>query len=171
MKSHYFYPLTLTIALYLAPIANVNASIVSYTLDNIFLGTTTQMTGIFDWDYTPGDFENGTGTFKELSIPGTSKTIKDLNISFDIGKSIEFSLIQNLDNDGLDISLVFVNALTPTQSTLLDLTQSKWSLGATSTNHSFTKGGISLTVIPIPSAVLFFGSSLLGLISMTKRKQ
>jgi len=173
MKSHFFscfYTAVLSIAIYLAPTSNVNATIVSYSLDNIYLGSS-QMTGNFEWDYIEGDFENGTGTFKELSIPGSSKTISDLNITFDIGKSIEFSLIQNLDSDGLDITLVFENALTPTQSTFLDLTESKWSLGATGTNHLFViRGGISPTVVPVPGSILFFGSALLGLTGIVKRK-
>jgi len=173
MKSHFFssfYTVVFSIAIYLSPISNVNASILNYSLDNIFLGSTSQMTGNFEWNYTESDFENGTGTFKELSIPGSSKTISDLNITFDIGKSIEFTLIQNLDNDGLDITLVFENALTPTQSTFIDLTQSKWSIGASGTNHLFISGGISPAVVPVPSAILFFGSALLGLISTVKKK-
>ena len=152
-------------------VGSAQAATVSYTLDNIFLDATNQMTGTFEWTYDDGDFENGTGLFSELFIPLTSHTLADLNITFDIGKSIEFTLIDNLDSDGVDISLVFVNPLTPTQSTLLELNASKWALGGTGTNHAFVSGGISLTAVPVPAAVWLFGSGLLGLISVARRKQ
>jgi hypothetical protein len=160
----------LSVGMLIAAITDANAASVSYTLENIFLGTTTQMTGAFEWTYDDGDFENGTGQFTELFIPGTTKTLEDLNVSFDINKSIEFSLIANLDNDGVDITLVLANPLTPTQSSLLDLNASKWSLGATGTNYLFNSGGVSLVAVPIPAAVLLFGSGVIGLIGYTRRK-
>ncbi len=146
---------------------------VSYTLDNIFLDATNQMSGTFEWTYDDGDFENGTGLFTELFIPFTSHTLADLNITFDITKSIEFTLIQNLDSDGVDISLVFENPLTPTLSTLLNLGfgESKWSLGGTGTNNSFISGGISPVVVPVPAAVWLFGSGLVGLIGVARIKK
>jgi hypothetical protein len=152
-------------------VGSAQANTVIYTLDNIFLDATNQMTGTFEWIYDEGDFEGGTGLFSELFIPFTTHTLADLNITFDINKSIEFSLIANLDNDGVDITLVFANPLTPTQSTLLDLNASKWSLGATGTNYSFNSGGVSLAAVPVPAAVWLFGSGLLGLISVARRKQ
>ena len=155
-------------------LGSAQAATVSYTLDNIFLDATNQMTGTFEWTYDVGDFQNGTGLFSELFIPLTSHTLADLNVTFDIGKSIEFTLIDNLDSDGVDISLVFVNPLTPTQSTLLNLdffTGSKWALGGTGTNHVFISGGISPVVVPVPAAVWLFGSGLLGLIGIARRKK
>ena len=151
-------------------VGTAQANTVSYTLDNVFLGTTSQMTGTFEWTYDVGKFENGTGIFSELFIPGTTQTLEYLNITFDIGKSIEFSLIANLDNDGVDITLVFSNPLSPTQSTLLDLSASKWSLGGTGINNVFRSGGISLVAVPIPAAVWLFGSGLIGLIAVARRK-
>jgi hypothetical protein len=151
-------------------VGTAQANTVSYTLDNVFLGTTSQMTGTFEWTYDVGDFENGTGVFSKLFIPGTTKTLNDLNITFDIKKSIEFSLIANLDNDGVDITLVFLNPLSLTQSTLLDLNESQWSLGATGTNYLFNSGGISLVAVPIPAAVWLFGSGLIGMIAVARRK-
>ena len=151
-------------------VGTAQANTVSYTLDNVFLGTTSQMTGTFEWTYDEDDFEGGTGVFSELFIPGTTKTLNDLNITFDIKKSIEFTLIDNLDSDGVDISLVFVNPLSPTQSTLLDLSASKWSLGGTGANNLFRSGGISPVAVPIPAAVWLFGSGLIGLVAVARRK-
>ena len=147
---------------------------VSYTLDNIFLDATNQMTGTFEWTYVEDDFEGGAGLFSELSIPFTTHTLADLNITFDIKKSIEFTLIDNLDSDGVDISLVFDPPLTPTQSTLLNLntlTGSKYSIGGTGTNNAFISGGISPVVVPVPAAVWLFGSGLVGLIGVAREKK
>ena len=154
-------------------VGTAQAAAVSYTLDNIFLDATNQMTGTFEWTYDEGDFENGKGLFTELFIPMTSHTLGDLNITFDIKKSIEFTLIDNLDSDGVEIRLVFVKPLTPTQSTLLNLNTfdgSKWSLGGTGANNAFISGGISPVVVPVPAAVWLFGSGLLGLTCVARRK-
>ena len=170
MRSWFIRATTFTWLVVTMSVGTAQANTVSYTLDNIFLGTTSQMTGTFEWNYVVGDFENGIGLFTELFIPGTTKTLDDLKITFDIGKSIEFSLIQNLDNDGVDITLVFLDALTPTQSTLLDLGASKWSLGGTGASNSFNSGNISLVAVPVPAAVWLFGSGLVGLVAVARRK-
>jgi len=44
-------------ALAAASAVNTRAATVSYTLENVFLADGAQMTGAFDWTYTPGDFE------------------------------------------------------------------------------------------------------------------
>jgi hypothetical protein len=169
-----FYTAVMPIGMFLTAITNVQAATVNYTLDNIFLDATNQMTGTFEWTYVEGDFENGTGLFSELFIPLTSHTLADLNITFDINKSIEITLINNSDSDGVDISLVFQNPLTPTQSTLLNLDfigGSKYSIGGTGTNNLFISGGISPAVVSVPAAAWLFGSGLLGLIGIARRKK
>jgi hypothetical protein len=154
-------------------LGSAQANTVSYTLDNVFLDAANQMTGTFEWTYTDNDFEKGTGLFSELFIPLTSHTLDDLTITFDIGKSIEFTLTENSDSDGVDISLVFINPLTPTQSTLLNLVpgESKWALGGTGTNHVFISGGISPVTVPVPAAAWLFGSGLLGLVGIARRNK
>lgn len=108
---------------------NAHAETVSYLLDNIILDDNTQMTGTFTWTYNAGDFENGVGQFISLEIPRTSHDHTDLNISIDIGKTIEFTLIGDFHDDGVDISLVLLQALTPATSSPLDLAQSKYDIG------------------------------------------
>ena len=171
-----FRAAVLPIAMFLTAITNVHAATVNYTLDNIFLDADNQMTGTFEWTYNEGDFENGTGVFSELFIPFTTRTLDELNITFDIKKSIEITLIANLDSDGVDISLVFDNALTPTQSTLLNLDTfngSKWSLGGTGAHNAFISGGVSpeVAAVPVPAVIWLFGSGLLGLVGVAVRKK
>jgi hypothetical protein len=51
-----------------------------------------RMTGTFVWTYDSGDFENGAGQFSELVIPWLKPGDYGLlKVTFDIGKSIEFS--------------------------------------------------------------------------------
>ncbi len=161
----------LSIGIFIASFTNANAVTVRYTLDNIFLNTTDQMTGSFEWVYNEGDFENGTGKFTELFIPGTRRTLAELNITFDISNSIEFTLINNIDNDGVDITLFLATPLTPTTSSLLDLGTSKWSLGGAGINNSFNSGGITLTTVPLPLASWLFCTGFIGLVGIAWRKK
>lgn len=108
---------------------NAHADTVNYMLDNVILDDHTQMTGTFTWTYDAGDFENGVGQFTSLDIPHTDHDHTDLKISIDIGKTIEITLVGNYHDDGVDISLVLSQALTPTTSSPLDLTQSKYDIG------------------------------------------
>ena len=106
-----------------------HADTVTYMLDNVILDDHTQMTGTFLWTYDTGDFENGVGQFTSLDVPHTSHDHTDLNASFDIGKSIEITLVGSTHDDGVDITLVVSQPLTPTTSSLLDLAQSKFEIG------------------------------------------
>jgi opacity protein-like surface antigen len=109
--------------------ANAQAATVEYTLNSIFMTNGNQVTGTFQWDYTDGDFENGTGTFTDLFIPGYNPSLAPLNITFDIGGSIEFSLAGDLHNQGVDYTLFFIDPLIPTSGALIDLVRSKWEYG------------------------------------------
>jgi len=105
------------------------AETASYTLDDIFLVDGTQMTGAFDWTYTIGDFEGGSGVFTALEIPwrpsGTAPPLEDPGMILTIeDKQIEISLDGNFHDYGLDISLKFVQPLSPTQPSLIDTSAS-----------------------------------------------
>ena len=101
------------------------------------------MTGSFDWTYAAGDFENGSGQFTSLGIPWYNPGINNLNITIE-SNSIEFSLIQNLDDRGLDISIFLVEPLAPDRSSLIDLARSKYEIAPVNQIHSgeFDSGSI-----------------------------
>ncbi len=147
----------------------------AYMLDNVFLNDTQQMMGTFIWNYDADDFEGGRVSYSEFSIPTyTESYYGPYTISYDIKKSIEFSLVGNFHNRDFDISLVFLNPLTPTSSALLDTVNSKWTISPTlGTNGLVRSGSISpvTSAVPLPSAVWFFGSGLLGLIGFYKHKK
>ena len=90
----------------------------TYTLDNVWLlpditrpwEPAQQMTGRFEWAYQEGDFENGSGTFTELSIPWFDPGIGELNFNVDLG-SIEITFPGNFHDLGVDISLFLFDLL------------------------------------------------------------
>ena len=155
----------------MASMGVAQAATVNYSLDNVGQDNNQQMTGSFQWTYNEGDFENGSGVFSELFIPGHGSDIDALTINFDIKKSIEFSLTANIHGGGVNVSLFLVTALTPTQSAFIDLGRSTYEIESGGQSGGFVSGSISPAVVPIPAAAWLFGSGLLGLIGMARRKK
>lgn len=157
---------------------SVHAATVSYTLDDVFLEDGTQMTGAFDWTYTIGDFEGGSGVFTALEIPwqptGTAPPLEEPGMVLTIeNNQIEISLDGNFHDYGLNISLKFVQSLSATQSSLIDLNTSFFECcGNGFKDQPFSSGSISPVVssVPVPTAVWLFGSGLIGLIGFARRK-
>lgn len=108
---------------------NAHAATVNYTLENVILDDNTQMTGTFSWTFDIGDFENGVGQFTFLEVPHTSHDHTDLNATIDVGQSIEITLPGSTHDDGVDITLVLLQALTPTTSSSINLILSKYEIG------------------------------------------
>lgn len=103
----------MTCGLISVPAFNTHAMTVVYTLDNIVLGDGEQITGSFDWTFSLGDFEGGSGDFTELEIPHTIYSLGDGNLALDIQtKAIEISGDGNFHDVGLDITIVFAQPLT-----------------------------------------------------------
>ena len=156
-------------------VGSVQASVVSYTLDDIFLEDGTQITGAFDWTYKIGDFEGGSGVFTALEIPwqpnGATPPLEQEGMVLTIeNKQIEISLDGNFHDYGLDISLKFVQALSPTQSSLINLNTSFFECcGNGFKDQPFIKGSIS--PVPIPAALPLFagGLSLLSLFGWRRK--
>ena len=110
-------------------VGTAQSATVHYTLDDVFLVDGTQMTGSFDWTYAIGDFEGGSGVFTSLEIPwrpnGTAPPLEQEGMVLTIeNNQIEISLDGNFHDYGLDISLKFVQPLSPTQVSLVDLNTS-----------------------------------------------
>ena len=119
-----------------------HAATANYTLDNVILDDGRTMTGAFQWTYTAGDFENGSGVFTDLYIPGHGTDIEALAINFDITKSIEFSLIANVHSGGVNVSLFLAEALTPTQAVYIDLNRSTYEIEGGAQRGGFISGQI-----------------------------
>lgn len=89
----------------------------SYTLSGVTLTATSvngnpvfgtppsaAMTGQFDWEYTPGDFANGSGTFTSLIVPWTSHGMGSLLLTID-NTSLNGTLPGNIHSDGVDFMI------------------------------------------------------------------
>ena len=106
-------------------VGTAQAETARYQLDDVYLSDGTQMTGAFNWIYTIGDFEGGSGVFTALEIPwrpnGTAPPLEQPGMIFTLeDKQIEISLDGNFHDYGLDISLKFEPPLSPTQSSLIN---------------------------------------------------
>jgi len=115
----------------LAPGASAQTTTTTYELVDVFVdlgspgGATYQMTGVFDWTYTPGDFENGSGSFSQVYIPFYGSDISGLNITVETS-SIEFTLAGNFHDQGVDVMLKLLPPLSPTAPAPLNLGQSQF---------------------------------------------
>ncbi|KAA3611931.1 MAG: hypothetical protein DWQ01_07565 [Planctomycetota bacterium] len=107
----------------------------TYVLDNVWLDpdqthpweSPQQMTGTFEWTYTVGDFENGSGQFTELYIPWYGSDISGLTITI-APAEIEFDMIGNYHDRGLSMTLFLVTPFGPGQSADVDTVRSKFDI-------------------------------------------
>jgi len=122
-----------------------------FQLDNVWLLPDTThpgypaqpMTGRFDWIYTAGDFENGTGSFTQISLPWVGLSLSDLNFTFELD-SIEITLNGSYHDLGVDVMLIFASDLSPTAPSLVDLGASHFELqnGITYKGHFISGSAI-----------------------------
>jgi hypothetical protein len=133
-------PLLMTLALaastLVAGVAQAQTTVV-YTLDDVWMipdisrpwdTTERQMTGTFEWTYTEGDFENGTGMFTEFDLPWWNEAAEpwlDENIQPD---SIEITMQGNFHDLGVDVSLKFDAPFSPDAPSDLDLVLSQFQI-------------------------------------------
>lgn len=105
-------------------------------------GNLALMTGTFEWAYTPGDFENGTGTFTSLHIPGHGNDINQLTVTIEPSQ-IEFSLSANLHDHGVDVSVKLLQPFSLGQSAMVNTAQSSYQYEqGTVTNGVFVSGSV-----------------------------
>jgi len=102
---------------------SAQATSVIYTLNSVTLADGEQTTGTFEWTYSDGDFEGGSGAFTALDIPYTTFYTFELgNLNVDIQTdAIEISGDGSFHDAGLDITMKFVQPFAATQSASMDL--------------------------------------------------
>mgnify|MGYP001144910960 CR=1 FL=1 len=105
-------------------------------------------------------------------IPLVLPPLEDENMVLTIEfKQIEISLDGNLHDYGLDIILKYPLGLSPTQSASIDETISSYECcGNGFKDQDFQSGGM-ISPVPLPAAAWLFGSGLLGLVGMARRKK
>lgn len=106
------------------------------------------MTGAFDWTYTAGDFENGSGRFTQIQLPWVGLALADLNFTVQLD-SIEITLNGNYHDIGVDVMIVFASDLSPAAPSLVDLGASRFELQRGITYEGHFIGGMA-----VPDAAL-----------------
>jgi len=153
---------------------------VDFTLDDILTSTRSgnPITGTFTWTYDEGTFEDGDGVFTELSIPGTSRSIDEFQISFDVKKNIEISLLANLSNVDIEIVIAFFGPLSLTQPVLVDVDNSSFLVFDNGRTGGLISGGsispvLSVSAVPVPAALPLFGTGLavMGFIGWRRKRR
>jgi hypothetical protein len=141
--------LALALLLGLPVVTSAQTQTVAYDLVDVWLapdsGAPGQMTGRFEWTYSPGDFENGTGQFLALDVPFTSFAMESLDFSFDLD-AIEITLNGNWHDFGVDVMLRVDPGLSPDQPVPVDVVNSSFGIE----NYGIVKKGsmISGSVVP-----------------------
>ncbi len=147
------------------------AATVDFFFDDLVVGNGQPMTGRFSWTYTPGDFENGSGQFTELNIPGYGSDLSGLAITIAV-EGIEFSLTTSFHDKELDINLRLLSPLSPDASAPVDLSQdaagnyaSKFVVSGFGSTYrgGFISGSVSPVPLPGSAWLLLGGLSALGL--------
>ncbi|MFQ5490042.1 MAG: hypothetical protein ACE5GE_04905 [Phycisphaerae bacterium] len=139
---------------FLSPTALAQTVVVTYDLADVWLlpdishpwESAQQMTGTFQWTYQEGDFGNGSGQFVDLFIPWYGTDHQALNINIDV-TSAEFTLPGNFHDRGLDLTLFFIQPLSPDQPSVIDTARSMFDIqqGISHKGHV-----ISGSIVPNP---------------------
>jgi len=85
------------------------------------------MTGVVEWTYHVGDFENGTGEWTEANIPWWGSDLSLLDILVEPG-AIEFTLPGKFHDLGFDMTLRLLQPLSPGVPSDLDPTLSMFEI-------------------------------------------
>jgi hypothetical protein len=122
---------------------------VVYTLDNVMMQPGDgQITGTFTWSYVAGDFVGGSGQFTDLTIPNYGSDIAGLNINFDSEVGIEITLLVNTNNEGVDIIFNFLQPLSPTAGTGINLGTSSYNIEIGALQGAFVSGTFTPQLAP-----------------------
>lgn len=140
----------------LTSVAAAQTATVTFDLNNVLLTnditspwpTTQSLSGTFQWTYTVGDFQNGSGTFLTLDIPWSSETIATLGWTVET-KSIEITLPISTHDKGVDITIKLLQDFTETSGAVIDTVLSSFEIeqGTTQKGH-FLSGSIDVACAP-----------------------
>lgn len=158
--------LLFALPLILAEAGAQQTAVITYDLVNVrllpnishpYATVGTPMSGTFEWTYTVGDFENGTGQVTAYSIPwwGGQATV---NAQAEID-SIEFTMQGSFHNLGLDVMLKFVTDLDPWLSAPIDLMQSNFDMQSGVTHKGIVVSGSIVPRCPVTES---YGTGTVG---------
>jgi len=117
------------------PVVHAQTATVTYDLVNVMLlpnishpwaTNASPLTGSFVWTYTIGDFENGTGTMVNYSIPywgGGATVVPQVEVD-----SLQFTMLGNYHNLGLDVEVKTLTDLDPWLPSTVDTINSSFDI-------------------------------------------
>lgn len=139
----------------------------------ILIPVSGMMTGQFNWEYTPGDFTNGSGAFTSLDVPWTYHGFTDLTLQID-NVSLNGTLPGNFHSDGVDFTIALSPGLSsPNQGAPINFSGSTFDIwgGGREYVGNVTSGSIVVAAVPLPAAAWLFGSGLFGVAWITRKRK
>lgn len=142
----FLWSLAVTLAA-LTPGVDAQTQTVTYELQDVWLtpswGSPRQLTGSFEWTYTLGDFENGSGEMLAVGMPWFGLGPEWVAGNFDVG-TLEYTMIGNWHDYGVDVSLKLAQDLSPDNPSAIDLVNSKFDIENLGVGHSgvITSGSV-----------------------------
>ena len=132
-------------------VTNVDGGGVDLSFDPSVLSVLSVTIDEVFWDFAtdPGTIDNLSGTVNGIAVNAFSSVTGDFTVA-----SIQFQTIGSIGAGSL--------------LTLSEYALNPWASGGSAINPDFTSG--SVTVVPVPAAVWLFGSGLIMLMSLSRRK-
>lgn len=157
---------------------SVDSAIAAYAPQGFRLATEDEVTGLFDLFFTSPVYDDGIASVDDTTISTSTLSEERNSWLFAFGSYVDDptgnlgSLGFYLDSNG-DVQEAGVDLLTnPLASNIYGLDYREWD---TSTSQTFDNRGVFMvrdyTVVPVPAAVWLFGTGLLGLIAVARRKK
>jgi hypothetical protein len=123
--------------------------------------TTNVMSGTFVWNYTAGDFQNGSGRFIDLVIPWTWHSFTSMTLTID-SSSLTGTLPGNFHCDGVDFGITLSPGLSsPTQGTSIATSSSTFDIWDSLCNE-YVGHVTAGNVLPLPPPPGYLTPNIIG---------
>lgn len=134
-------------------VSNVDGGGVDLSFDSSVLNVLSVTVDDLFWDFatSTGTIDNIGGTVNGIAVNAFSPVTGDFTVA-----SIQF---QAIGPGGSNSAL-----------TLAEYALNPWASGGSLINPTFTGGNVNISAVPVPAAVWLFGSGLIALASLTRRK-
>ena len=147
-KRFLFLGILLTLLGSFSATASAQTRVATFTLDNVWLnpdishgGPPAPMSGTFEWTYTVGDFDNGSGEFLDIYVPWFGSDMSNLVFTIDLN-SIEITMNGSYHGLGVDVNLKLTSDLSLDTPALTDTVNSSFHIEAGNYRGHMTAGSV-----------------------------
>jgi hypothetical protein len=131
----------------------IQTRVTTFSLEDIWLdpditrpGTPPQqLTGTFEWTYTVGDFENGSGQFLDVYVPWFGSDMQNLVFTIDLD-SIEITMNGSYHGLGVDVTVKTLTDLDPNVPAVVDTANSSFHIEAGDYRGHMISGSVEAVV-------------------------